>query len=60
MSGKAVDAVFQGLYLLCDIRGMLRETAPYHRFSDDQKEKTTKTLDRLEKQIAILREELLS
>lgn len=58
MSRRAVEAVFQGLFLLCDIRGALRETAPHHRLNDEQKAKTTKTLDKLEKQIAILREEL--
>ncbi|MFH0966699.1 MAG: hypothetical protein V1862_03325 [Methanobacteriota archaeon] len=59
MSRRAVDAVFQGLYLLCDIRGELRETAPHHRFNEDQKVKAAKTLDKLEKQVSILREELL-
>jgi hypothetical protein len=59
MSKRAVEAVFQGLYLLCDIRGVLRETVPHHHFSQEQQEKTGKTLDKLEKQIAILREELL-
>jgi hypothetical protein len=59
MSRRAVEAVFQGLYLLCDIRGVLRETAPHHRFDEDQKVNARKTLDKLEKQVAILREELL-
>lgn len=59
MSRRAVEALFQGLYLLSDIRGILRETAPKHRFSDEQKEITSKTLEQLEKQIKILREELL-
>lgn len=59
MSRRAVEAVFQGLYLLSDIRGILRETAPHHRFSEEQKTITAKTLDRLEKQVGILREELL-
>lgn len=59
MSRRAVDAVFQGLYLLCDIRGILRESAPHHRLSGEQKEKAGKTLEKIEKQIGILREELL-
>ena len=58
MSRRAVDAVFQGLFLFCDIRGILRDTAPYHRFNEEQREKTAKTLEKIEKQIAILREEL--
>ncbi len=59
MSRRAVDAVFQGLFLLCEIRGVLRETAPHHRFNEDQKVKAAKTLEKLENQVAILREELL-
>jgi len=60
MSRRAAEAVFQGLFLLCEIRGMLRETAPLHSLSTEQKVKTTKTLEKLEKQISILKEELVS
>ena len=60
MSKRAVDAVFQGLYLLTDIRGILRDTVPHHRFSAEQKIEAEKILGKLEKQIAILKEELLS
>ena len=60
MSRRSAEAVFQGLFLLTDIRGVLRETAPHHRLTDEQKVKTTKTLEKLEKQISILREELIS
>ena len=59
MSRRAVDAVFQGLFLLCDIRGILRESAPHHRLCEEQKAKTAKTLEKIEKQVGILREELL-
>lgn len=60
MSKRAVDAVFQGLYLLTDIRGMLRDTVPHHRLSAEQKVEAEKILGKLEKQIAIMKEELLS
>ncbi|HWQ64319.1 MAG TPA: hypothetical protein VN429_07865 [Methanospirillum sp.] len=60
MSRRVAEAVFQGLFLLCEIRGVLRETAPHHRLSADQKVKTAKTLEKLEKQISILKEELVS
>jgi hypothetical protein len=60
MSRRAAEAVFQGLFLLCEIRGVLRETAPHHRLSVDQRAKTVKTLEKLEKQISILKEELIS
>lgn len=60
MSKRAVDAVFQGLYLLTDIRGILRDTVPHHQLSARQKEETEKIIGKLEKQITILKEELLS
>jgi len=59
MSRRAVDAVFQGLFLLCDIRGILRESAPHHQLCEEEKAMVTKTLEKIEKQIGILREELL-
>lgn len=60
MSKRSVDAVFQGLYLLTDIRGMLRDTVPYHQLSVEQKKEAEKILGKLEKQITILKEELLA
>jgi hypothetical protein len=60
MSKRSVDAVFQGLYLLTDIRGMLRDTVPHHQLSVEQKKEAEKILGKLEKQIAILKEELLA
>ncbi|MDX8550624.1 hypothetical protein KHC33_04535 [Methanospirillum sp. J.3.6.1-F.2.7.3] len=59
MSKRAVDAVFQGLYLLTDVRGILRDTVPHHRLSAEQKTEAEKILGKLEKQVAILKEELL-
>ncbi len=59
MSRRSAEAVFQGLFLLTDIRGTLRETAPHHQLTDEQKVKTAKTLEKLEKQISIIREELI-
>lgn len=59
MSQRAVDAVFQGLFSLTDIRSILRVTAPSHQLNDDEKKKVEKALASVEKQIAILRGELL-
>lgn len=59
MSQKSIDAVFAGLYLLTDIRTMLRRTAPLHQLTDEQKETTRKTLAGLRKQLDILEEELV-
>lgn len=60
MSRRAVDAVFQGLYLLTDLRMLLRESVPDHRLSDEQRSLAEKTIGKIEKQVAILKEELLS
>ena len=60
MSARAVDAVFQGLYLLTDIRMMMRKSVPDHVLTDDEKKVLAKTLDKLEKQIAIVREEMIA
>ena len=59
MSQRAADAVFQGLFSLTDIRYILRTTAPQHKLSDEEKQKVEKALASVEKQIAILRGELL-
>ena len=58
MSKRAIDAVFEGLFLLTDIRVMLRETAPQHNLDESQQEKVRSLLDALEKEMAVLREEL--
>jgi hypothetical protein len=59
MSARAVDAVFLGLYLFTDVRMTMRKTVPDHVLTEDEKEALAKTLDKLEKQIAIVREELI-
>jgi len=58
MSKRAIDAVFESLFLLTDIRVILRETAPQHNLDESQREKVRSLLDTLEKQVAELREEL--
>jgi hypothetical protein len=58
MSKRAIDAVFESLFLLTDIRVMLRETAPQHNLDESQREKVRSLLDALEKHVAVLREEL--
>jgi len=59
VSKRAIDAVFEGLFILTDIRVMLRETAPFHDLDETQREQVRSLLDRLEDQIALLREELV-
>jgi hypothetical protein len=58
MSKRAIDAVFEGLFLLTDIRVMLRETAPFHELDDVQKQRVSDLLKNLEKQAQVIREEL--
>ena len=47
------------MFILTDLRVMLRETAPTHEFDPEQKVSAAKLLDQLDKQVVILREELL-
>jgi len=59
LSQRAVDAVFQALFLLTDIRALLRETAPDHLLDDEQKQQAARTLEKVRKQISILEKELV-
>ena len=59
MSRRAVDAVFQGLFTLTDIRVMLRRTAPLHTFSEDDRRAVLAHLADLRQQIGILEEDLV-
>jgi hypothetical protein len=58
VSKRAIDAVFESLFILTDLRVMLRETAPRHDLDESQKEKVRSLLDDLEKHVAAVREEL--
>jgi len=59
MSQRAVDAVFQGLYLFTDLRAVLRETAPGHRLDEEQRAAVAQALEKVRKQADILEKELL-
>ena len=59
MSRRAVDAVFQGLFSLTDIRVILRRNAPLHELSGEDREEVRKGLADLKEQIGILEKELL-
>ena len=59
MSRRAVDAVFQGLFLLTDIRVILRRTAPLHRLSGEDRAAVQVRIADLRQQAGILEEELL-
>jgi len=59
MSKRAVDAVFQAMFLLTELRVMLRETAPLHDFDAEQKEEAALILGKIKKQVDILESEVL-
>ncbi|MDD1666584.1 MAG: hypothetical protein LUQ23_03515 [Methanomicrobiales archaeon] len=59
MSRRAVDAVFQGLFALTDVRVILRRTAPLHEITGDDRRVIEERLADLRRQAAILEEELL-
>jgi len=59
VSKRAIDAVFESLFILTDIRVMLRETAPRHDLDESQREKVRSLLDNLEKRVSVLRKELV-
>ena len=52
--------VFQALFLLSDIRALLRETAPFHELDEEQKKKAATIIEKAKKQVAILEEELVA
>ena len=60
MSRRAVEAVFQALFSLSDIRSLLRETAPSHQLDENQRAKAAKILATVKKQIEILEKELIA
>lgn len=58
MSKRAVDAVFEAMFILTDIRVMLRETAPSHILPPGQREEAIALLQRLREKVEILQEEI--
>lgn len=59
MSKRAIDAVFEGMFLLTDIRAILRETAPLHDLDEDQQRQVNTLLDDLGRKVQVIREDLL-
>ncbi len=59
MSKRAVDMTFQALYTLTDLRILLRDTAPSHEFSPEQKVQAGRLLENLERQVGSLKQEML-
>jgi len=59
MSRRAVDAVFQGLFALTDLRVVLRRTAPSHELTGEDRKLVRERIADLKQQAGILEEELL-
>ncbi len=59
MSKRAVNSVFQAMFLLTDLRVILRDTAPVHELDHDQQVMVARTLDDLEEQVKAIRKEML-
>lgn len=60
VSKPAIDAVFGAMFILTDIRVLLRKTAPHHVLDPAQKGEAEALLAGLEKQVEVLRRELLA
>lgn len=59
VSRRAVDAVFQALFILTEIRAVLRETAPHHDLDPDTRRRMQQLCDDLEHEVSSIRKELL-
>jgi hypothetical protein len=54
----AVDYVFEALFALTDLRVLLRETAPLHKFDKKQRSQAGEALARAKNALEKLEEEL--
>jgi hypothetical protein len=55
----AVDYVFEALFALTDLRVLLRETAPLHKFNEKQLSQARKALERAKNALEELEGEIL-
>jgi len=59
MSKRAVDSVFQAMFLLTDLRVILRDTAPVHELDPGQRALVERTIAELEEQVKVIRKEMV-
>jgi len=59
MSQRGVDAVFQAMFLLTDMRELYRKNAPFHDFEGAEKEEASNIIEKLKKQISVIEQEVL-
>lgn len=60
MTKRAIDAVFESMFILTDLRVLLRETAPLHELDPVQKESAKVLLADLQGKVDLLKEDLLA
>ena len=58
MSRKPVEALFDALYALTDVRMIFRETAPKHELTDEQKDRARKALAKVRQHVDVIEKEL--
>jgi hypothetical protein len=59
VSKRAVDAVFESLFQLTDLRFILRETSPGHELDSGQRDEVAGILEKVRKQADIIEKEML-
>jgi hypothetical protein len=59
LSRRAVEAVFQSLFILTDIRVLLRSTAPDHRLDEVQRAGVRDRITALRREVDDIEKELL-
>ncbi len=59
VSKKAADTIFEAMYTLTDLRVLLRETAPFHKFDSSQRSQAEQLLEDLQQQVNVIRKELV-
>lgn len=59
MGKKAVENLFDSLYLLTDLRQILRETSPNHELNEKQEEKIKEIVRKVKENLDGLEEEMV-
>ena len=59
LSRTAVEATFDALFALTELRGIYRETTPHHKLSKEQAEKVNHILESVRKNLSRIEEDLL-
>jgi len=58
MSEKIVEQTFEALFVLEDLREILRKTAPFHNLTEEQKEEVEAILGKVRKALNEIEEEI--